>query len=144
MINITTELDNRNIDVAKGILGNIHVKKAEEYKIAAIYGSIIRKEKIPFSGNKAVHENSYQDIQLIFGNPKLGRYRFFCPIPKNYCCETTVKEESNGFGVDFEFAIKVVTEEGPFVCERVPILLYRLPKKVTKSKGLEKLDDEKK
>ena len=133
VINITTELDNRNVEVKKGILGNINVKKAEDLKIAAIYGSIIRKEKIPYSGNNGVHENSYQDIQLIFGHPKIGRYRFFYPIPKNYCCETLTKEESNGFGMEFEFAVKIVTEEGPFICERIPMSLYRVhPKKRVK------------
>ena len=46
-IYITCELDNTNIDVMKGLLGNLVVKKAEKLTIAAILGCIVRTEKIP-------------------------------------------------------------------------------------------------
>ena len=139
-IYITCELDNTNIDVMKGLLGNLVVKKAEKLKIAAILGCIVRTEKIPTGSVKEYGNpficlplaNAYQNIQLLAGHPYPNKYRFFYPIPKNYCCTTTTKEKSNGFDIDFEFAIKVVTEEGPFICEKVPITLYRVKPKPKK------------
>lgn len=58
-INILAEIDNTNVNVMKGILGNLIVKKAEKYKIAAIYGALIRKEKIPIGGGVNTYPNSF-------------------------------------------------------------------------------------
>lgn len=45
-------------------------------------------------------------------------------MPKNYTCETSHDIEGN-YKVQFEFILKVVTNEGPFIAQRVPITIYR-------------------
>jgi hypothetical protein len=82
----------------------------------------------------------------VSGHPKPGSYRFFFPMPKNYSCETVVKKNEESFRVGFDFIVKVVTNEGPFICERVPITVYRVDESDSsdKKEKKEKKDKEKK
>lgn len=121
---INAELDSTNINIKKGILGKLNFKRLNKFTVAMVYGGIIRKEKIQGMLNKEM-ENCYQSIQLISGHPKPGSYRFFFPMPKNYSCESVNKFHNANFQVDFEFILKVVTNEGPFIAERIPITIYR-------------------
>jgi len=50
-------------------------------------------------------------------------------MPKNYSCETIVGKGDDDYKVSFDFIVKVVTYEGPFICERVPINIYRVKDK---------------
>ena len=61
---------------------------------------------------------------MISGHPRLDSFRFFFPMPKNYTCETVHEIEGN-YKVEFEFILKVVTHEGPFIAQRTPISIYR-------------------
>jgi hypothetical protein len=124
VLKINAELDSSNINIKKGILGKLNFKRLNKFTVAMVYGGIIRKEKIDGMLKKE-RENCYQSIQLISGHPRVGTYRFFFPMPKNYTCESVNKITGN-FEVDFEFILKVVTNEGPFIAERIPITIYRV------------------
>lgn len=120
---IDAEIDSTNVDIKKGILGKLNFKRLKKFNIAMIYGGIIRKEQISGMLTKEL-ENCYQSIQLISGHPRLDSFRFFFPMPKNYTCETSHDLEGN-YKVQFEFILKIVTHEGPFIAQRVPITIYR-------------------
>jgi len=120
---IDADIDSMNVDIKKGILGKLNFKRLKKFTIAMVYGGIIRKESISGTFSKEL-ENCYQSIQLVSGHPREDSFRFFFPMPKNYSCETAHDIEGN-YKVQFEFILKVVTNEGPFIAQRVPITIYR-------------------
>lgn len=79
---------------------------------------------------------------MISGHPRLGSYRFFFPMPKNYSCETFTKFDDQNYKVQFEFIVKVVTNEGAFICERVPITVFRCKEKKSKKKKEDEGEDD--